>query len=91
MLVTFGGKHEHREAETIDVEEYIGKKGLQAKGKKVSQHEVKKAEFTEPLHKPEDDEPQENSSYISGDGMQEDDMQENTAGEDSGAADPTLF
>ena len=53
--ITFGGKHEHREAEAVDAEEFIAKKGLQAKGKKTSQYDVKKVQFTEPLHKPEDD------------------------------------
>jgi topoisomerase-4 subunit A len=53
--ITFGGKHEHREAECVDAEEFIGKKGVQAKGKKVSAMDVKSVKFVEPLHKPEDD------------------------------------
>ena len=53
--ITFGGKHEHREAEVVDAEEFIGKKGVQAKGKKVSAMDVKEVKFIEPLHKPEDD------------------------------------
>ena len=53
--ITFGGKHEHREAELVDAEEFIGKKGIQAKGKKVSAMDVKSVKFVEPLHKPEDD------------------------------------
>ena len=53
--ITFGGKHEHREAELVDAEEFIGKKGVQAKGKKVSAMDVKSVKFVEPLHKPEDD------------------------------------
>ena len=53
--IIFGGKHEHREAETVDAEEFIAKKGLQAKGKKVSAMDVKSVIFVEPLHKPEDD------------------------------------
>ena len=52
--ITFGGKHEHREAEAVDAEEFIAKKGLQAKGKKVSAMDVKSVKFIEPLHKPED-------------------------------------
>ena len=52
--ITFGGKHEHREAEVVDAEEFIAKKGLQAKGKKVSAMDVKSVKFIEPLHKPED-------------------------------------
>ena len=53
--ITFGGKHAHREAEVVDAEEFIGKKGVQAKGKKVSAMDVKEVKFIEPLHKPEDD------------------------------------
>ena len=53
--ITFGGKHEHRETEVVDAEEFIAKKGIQAKGKKVSAMDVKAVKFVEPLHKPEDD------------------------------------
>ena len=53
--ITFGGKHEHREAEVVGAEEFIAKKGLQAKGKKVSAMDVKAVRFVEPLHLPEDD------------------------------------
>ena len=53
--ITFGGKNEHREAERVDAEEFIGKKGIQAKGKKCSAMDVKAVAFVEPLHKPEDD------------------------------------
>ena len=53
--ITFGGKHAHREHEMVDAEEFIGKKGVQAKGKKVSAMDVKSVKFGEPLHKPEDD------------------------------------
>ena len=53
--ITFGGKHEHREMETVNAEEFIAKKGLQAKGKKVSAMDVKSVQFGEPLHLPEDD------------------------------------
>ena len=58
-LVTFGGKSAHREPEAIDAEEWIAKKGIGAKGKKCHSLEIKKVEFIEPLHKPEDDEPAE--------------------------------
>ena len=53
--VTYGGKHEYREPAVIDAEEFISKKGIAAKGKKVSQYEVQAVRFIEPLHKPEDD------------------------------------
>ncbi|MDD6113220.1 MAG: DNA gyrase/topoisomerase IV subunit A [Bacteroidales bacterium] len=55
VKAVFGGKWEHREAEIIDAEEFIAKKGLGAKGKKVSPLDLKSVEFIEPLHKPEDD------------------------------------
>jgi hypothetical protein len=48
VLLTFGGKCEHREAEVIDAESFIAKKGLAAKGKKVSPYDVKTAEFLAP-------------------------------------------
>ena len=53
--IVFGGKHEHREAEKIDAELFIAKKGLQAKGKKASPYEVKEAMFIEPIVRPEDE------------------------------------
>ena len=53
--IVFGGKHEYRPAEHIDAEEFIGKKGIQAKGKKASQYELKEIRFIEPLEKPEED------------------------------------
>ena len=49
------GRQEGREAEVIDAEEFIAKKGLTAKGKKCSSLDLKAVEFIEPLHKPEDD------------------------------------
>ena len=55
--IIFGGKHEHRESEKVDAEEFIAKKGLQAKGKKVSQMDVKSVRFIEPLQKEEDNVP----------------------------------
>jgi topoisomerase-4 subunit A len=55
VVMTFGGKFEHREPETLDAEEFIAKKGLTAKGKKCSPYDLKTVEFGEPLHKPEDD------------------------------------
>ncbi len=53
--VVFGGRQENREPENFDAEEFIGKKGVAAKGKKCHSLDVKKVLFIEPLHKPEDD------------------------------------
>ena len=53
-------KLEDKPAELIDAEEWIGKKGYAAKGKKVvDRGEVKSVRFVEPLVKPGDEEPEE--------------------------------
>ncbi len=57
IVLTFGGKYAHREQEIIDAEEFIGKKGVTAKGKKCSSMDLKYVEFGEPLQVPEEDEP----------------------------------
>ena len=57
IILTFGGKFGHREAETVDAEAFIAKKGLTAKGKKCSSMDLKKVEFGEPLVKEENEEP----------------------------------
>ena len=59
FIITFGGKYSYKEAEIINAEDFIAKKGLAAKGKKCHQQELEKVEFTEPLHLPEDDIQQE--------------------------------
>ena len=92
-LVTFGGKSEHREPEAIDAEEWIAKKGLTAKGKKCHDREIKKVEFIEPLHKPEDDVPAAGQSLTS----QDIDLEIDTASgsvedlPDLNIEEPTLF
>lgn len=53
--LTFGGKWEHREKETLDAEEFIARKGIAAKGKMASPMDLQGLRFIEPLHKPEDD------------------------------------
>ena len=56
-LITFGGKHAKREDEAIDVEEFIGKKGYKAKGKRATAFEVEGVKFIEPLQKEDDNNP----------------------------------
>ena len=56
-LITFGGKHAKRETEAIDVEEFIGKKGFRAKGKRATAFEVETVRFIEPLQKEEENLP----------------------------------
>ncbi|MBR6886112.1 MAG: DNA gyrase/topoisomerase IV subunit A [Bacteroidales bacterium] len=49
MLLTYGKKYEHKEPEAIEVEDFIAKKGIGAKGKKCSPLDLKSVEFTDPL------------------------------------------
>ena len=59
LVLTFGGKFAHREPETVDVAEFIAKKGISAKGKKCSPYDLKAVEFGEPLEKDEPEVPGE--------------------------------
>ena len=59
LILTFGGKYAHREPETVDVAEFIAKKGITAKGKKCSPYDLKAVEFGEPLEKDEPEAPGE--------------------------------
>ncbi|MGE5426681.1 MAG: DNA gyrase/topoisomerase IV subunit A [Methylococcaceae bacterium] len=45
----FGGKNESREPEIVDVAEYIGVKSFKAKGKRLSNYEIKTITEVEPL------------------------------------------
>ncbi len=54
VVLTFGGKFQHKEPELLDAEAFIAKKGLVAKGKKCSPYELKSVAFGEPLLKEED-------------------------------------
>ncbi|HOE94609.1 MAG TPA: hypothetical protein PLU97_04325, partial [Candidatus Cryptobacteroides sp.] len=70
--VIFGGKNSEREPEIIAAEEWIGKKGYQAKGKKChDRYKVKKVMFVEPLQKPEEDEPVEGKEQPKGEKLPE--------------------
>lgn len=62
--VTFAGKSEHREPEIIESNEWIGKKGITAKGKKCHEREIKKVEFVEPLQKEPEEVEEETQTII---------------------------
>lgn len=51
LQVTFGGKHAARQPEAIDVEQFIAVKGYKAKGKRISNYQIKTIKFVEPLEK----------------------------------------
>lgn len=61
LEVTFGGQHEQRPTEMVDVDEFIAVKSHRAKGKRITTYEVATLRFIEP-EEPEveeelDDEP----------------------------------
>lgn len=49
LQIEFGGKHAKREPEVILVADFIAVKGTKAKGKRLSNYEIKKVEPLEPL------------------------------------------
>lgn len=59
VKITFGGKDEKREPEIIDAEEFIGVKGISARGKRLTTYQTKEICFIEPLAKPGDEELEE--------------------------------
>ncbi len=93
LEVTFKGKNAGREPERIDVEQFIGKKGFRAKGKKVSSLEVKSVQFVEPLVKEEPDLPEEPDSPEEPDTTSVPDIGTETPAEPnwSNPSEPTLF
>ena len=53
LKLVFGGKDAHREPLEIDADEFIGVKGMKAKGKRLHTWEIQKVEELEPLRFPE--------------------------------------
>ncbi|OQA97241.1 MAG: DNA gyrase subunit A [Bacteroidetes bacterium ADurb.Bin217] len=51
LQIQFGGKHSSREIELVDVDEFIGVKGVKARGKRITTFTVKTMTFIEPLEK----------------------------------------
>ena len=60
----FGGGDDFREPIEIDVEEFIGVKSFKAKGKRISNYEVKEVKELEPTRFPEPEEEGEKPSEI---------------------------
>lgn len=54
--ISFTGKHANREDEIIDVTEFIGVKSYKARGKRLTNYEMKKVVEIEPLQKEEESE-----------------------------------
>jgi topoisomerase IV subunit A len=66
--VEFGGKWEYREPEVFSAEDFIAKKGLAAKGKKVHSLDVAKVYFIEPLEVPEESVPEDGTDDVTSEG-----------------------
>jgi topoisomerase IV subunit A len=49
LQLFFGGKHKNRSNEELDVESFIGVKGFKARGKRLSNYEIRKVEELEPV------------------------------------------
>ncbi|MCG8412526.1 MAG: DNA gyrase/topoisomerase IV subunit A [Bacteroidales bacterium] len=62
LEVTFGGKHEGRNNEIIEVADFIGVKSWKARGKRLSNYEVKIVKELEPLIKKEEENPESNEN-----------------------------
>ncbi len=55
LQLHFGGKHKNRKSEEVDAESFIAVKGFKAKGKRLSNYEIKKVEELEPLRLKEEE------------------------------------
>ena len=92
LEVTFKSKNAGKEPELIDVDEFIGKKGFRAKGKKVSSLEVKNVVFVEPLVKEETVEPADEDVTNEPEAEEPDsDTPEEDLTDWSNPSEPTLF
>jgi topoisomerase-4 subunit A len=76
LQLVFGGKHKNRKQEEVDVESFITVKGFKAKGKRLSNYEIKKVEELEPIRFKEEtteepviENPDENEEKQSGEQM----------------------
>ncbi|MCX6258922.1 MAG: DNA gyrase/topoisomerase IV subunit A [Bacteroidia bacterium] len=59
LELKFGGKQSDRQPESVDVSEFVGVKGVKAKGKRLSTYSIKSCNWLEPLVKEAEDEPEE--------------------------------
>lgn len=59
LKITFGGKDSKKEAETVDVKDFISIKGATARGKRLSSSKIKNVSWLKPIHVEEEEEPEE--------------------------------
>lgn len=70
IQIIFGGKHSERTPEVIDAEEFIAVKGCKARGKRLTNYEIKDIVEIEPLQK---EEPEEETAIDTTDNNENDD------------------
>jgi topoisomerase-4 subunit A len=92
LEVHFSGKDADKESKELDVESFIGVKGLKAKGKRINnQWEVGEVEELEPLRQPEPD-PEADPDNDDGEGNADgDDGSDEPNGGDDGGTELSLF
>jgi len=61
LEVSFGGKHKNRDSEIIEIADFIGVKSYKARGKRLSNYEVKVVKELEPLIKEDEVKPKQSS------------------------------
>lgn len=70
LEITFGGQHEQRPAEMVDVDEFIAVKSHRAKGKRLTTYEVAALRFIEP------EEPEMEEEEFDEEALMDDDVME---------------
>ena len=71
LEITFGGQHEQRPTEMVDVDEFIAVKSHRAKGKRLTTYEVATLRFIEPEEPELEDEELEDEPLMDEEGMDE--------------------
>lgn len=84
IQLTFGGVDAHREPMIIDVDSFIGVKGLKAKGKRLHTWNIEKIEELEPMRMPEPESDDEDDD-------KEEEKEENNATEPDESGQLSLF
>lgn len=89
LTIEFGGQHEQRPMETIEVDEFIAVKSHRAKGKRLTTYEVAKLTFIEP--EVAEDEEYEDDQELTDDMLLGDDepMDDIVDVDDNNAVEPT--
>ena len=69
LEVTFGGQHEQRPVEMVDVDEFIAVKSHRARGKRITNYEVAQLRFIEPEEPEMEDDELDDEPLVDDEGM----------------------